>query len=288
MKKKLLGETDILTHITGLAMQLLYGRDEKLPRFLRRLLLFIPERFSHIAKLSFLHDRLPIFDPQKTNYSVIPINQNIEGAENMTLPIEIIDRLIDKSSVRVIMKKCICRHNYDCSNYPDDVACLFLGESALETPKNWQIIADKDQAKQHARKAVSLGLVPMVGKIRFDSDTLGIVDRGKLMTICFCCECCCLGRFMAPLPAHLMDRLQHPVEGMTIEVTDQCIGCGECIDACYLKAIEIVNGRAVKKDICRLCGRCAARCPQQAIKIRLENPDVVDDVVNRLLSVVKI
>ncbi|MBA4367520.1 MAG: hypothetical protein C0403_07765 [Desulfobacterium sp.] len=288
MKKKLFGETDILTHITGLAMQHLYGRDEKLPRILRRLLLFIPERFSHVAKLSFFHDRLPIFNPEKTNYSVIPINQNIEGAENMALPIEIIDRLIEKSGTRVIMKKCICRHNYDCSNYPDDVACLFLGESALETPKNWQIIADKDQARQHARKAVSLGLVPMVGKIRFDSDTLGIVDRGKLMTICFCCECCCLGRFMAPLPAHLMDRLQHPVEGMTIEVTDQCIGCGECIDTCYLKAIEIVNGRAVKKDICRLCGRCAARCRQRAIKIRLENPDVVDDVVTRLLSVVEI
>ncbi len=288
MKKKLFGETDILTHITGLAMQHLYGRDEKLPRILRRLLLFIPERFSHIAKLSFFHDRLPIFDPAKTNYSVIPINQNIEGAENMALPIEIIDRLIEKSSTRVIMKKCICRHNYDCSNYPDDVACLFLGESALETPKNWQILADKEQARQHARKAVSLGLIPMVGKIRFDSDTLGIVDRGKLMTICFCCECCCLGRFMAPLPAHLVDRLQHPVEGMTIEVTDQCIGCGECIDTCYLKAIEIVNGRAVKKDICRLCGRCAARCPQQAIKIRLQNPDAVDDVVNRLLSVVEI
>lgn len=288
MKKKIFGDTDILTHITGLAMQSLYGRDEKLPKLLRRLLLILPEKFSYIGRWSFLHDKLPIFDPAKTNYSVIPVNRNIEGAENMTLPIEIIDRLIDKSHTRVIMKKCICRHNYDCANYPDDVACLFLGESALETPPNWQIIASKEQAKAHARKAVSLGLVPMAGKIRFDSDTLGIVDRGKLMTICFCCECCCLGRFMAPLPAELMDKLQHHVEGMTIEVTDRCAGCGECAAACYLQAIDIVDGRAVKKDTCRLCGRCAALCPQQAIKIKLENPNVVDDVVNRLLSIVEI
>jgi len=288
MQKKSMGKTDILTYITGIAMQHLYGRDEKLPRFLRRLLLFLPEKFGYIARFSIFHDRLPIFDPEKSNYSVIPVNENIEGAENIALPIEIIDKLIEKSTTRVILKKCVCRHNYDCSNYPDDVGCLFLGESALETPKNWRQIVDKDQAKQHAKKAISLGLVPMVGKIRFDSDTLGIVDRGKLMTICFCCECCCLGRFMAPFPAPLIDRLQHRIEGMTIEVTDQCIGCGECVDSCYLKAIEIVNGRAVRKDICRLCGRCAARCPQQAIKIRLDNPNVVDDVVNRLLSIVEI
>lgn len=288
MLKKILANNDFLTKMTGAALQRLYGRDEKLHPFLRKILLLLPENFGHLAKIKLLTDVLPVFDPEKSNYSVIPVNKNIEGAENLALPIEIIDKLIDRSSTHVIMKKCLCRHNYDCSNYPDDVACLFLGESALETPENWQIPVNKEEAKKHARKAVSLGLVPMVGKIRFDSDTLGIKDRGKLLTVCFCCECCCLGRFLAPVPAEILDTLQHPVEGMTIEVTDACIGCGECTEKCYLNAIEIIDGRAVKLDTCRLCGRCAAVCKQQAIKIRLDNPNAVDDVVKRILSIVEI
>lgn len=288
MLKKILGNNDVLTKLTGKALQRLYGRDEKLHPLLRKILLFLPENFGHMAKFRFFTEILPVFDPKKTNYSVIPINKNIEGAENIALPIEIIDTLIDRSGTQVIMKKCLCRHNYDCKTYPDNVACLFLGESALETPANWQIRVNRDEAKAHARKAISLGLVPMVGKIRFDSDTMGITDRGRLLTICFCCECCCLSRFLAPVPSEILDTLQHPVEGLSIDITDACIGCGECVDACYLKAIEIKNGRAVRSDTCRICGRCAAICRQKAIRIRLDNPHAAQDVVKRILSVVEI
>lgn len=288
MLKNFLSKNDIFTKLTGMALRKLYGRDEKLHPLFRKILLFLPEKFGHMAKFKFLTDFLPVFDPKKTNYSVIPINKNIEGAENLALPIEIIDTLIDRSSTHVIMKKCVCRHNYDCANYPDDVGCLFLGESALETPENWQIRVNKNEAKAHSRKAISLGLVPMVGKIRFDSDSLGIKDLGKLLTICFCCECCCLGRFLAPVPSAILDTLQHPVEGMSIDITDVCTGCGECAKICYLNAIKIINGRAVLSDTCRLCGRCAAICPEKAIKIRLDNPNAANDVVNRILSVVKI
>jgi ferredoxin len=281
-------EADLFTKIIGVALRRLYGKDEKLPRVWRRMILFLPERFGYLGRIRFLRNILPVFDPAKTNFSVIPVNTNIEGAENTVLPLEIIDELIDRSGVQVVMKKCLCRHNYDCTHYPPDVGCLFLGESALETPRNWQKRVDREGAKAHARKAVSLGLVPMVGKIRFDSDTLGIVDRGKLLTVCFCCECCCLGRFLAPIPADLLDTLQHPVEGISLEFTDACTGCGECAETCYLNAIEIIDGRAVRNDTCRLCGRCAARCPNRAIRIRLDNPNAARDVVERILSIVEI
>ena len=285
---KRIREFDVFTFLSGLAMQRLYGRDKKLPKFVRRALLFGPEHFSILGHIGFFRKNLAVFDPAKSNFSVLPINQDIEGAEDLALPIEIIDDLIDRSSHRAILSKCVCRMNYDCKNYPADHACLFLGESALDTPKNWRKMVSKDEAKAHARRGVSYGLVPMVGKIRFDSDTLGIQDKGKLMTICFCCECCCLSRFLAPLPPDLVDSLQHPVEGITLEITDDCIACGECVDVCYLNALEIVDGKVIRKDICRMCGRCAAVCKQHAVKIKLDNPNVVDDVVNRLLSIVEI
>lgn len=279
---------DVTTAITGLALRRLYGRERKLHPLIRKMLLFLPRNFHLLGRAPLLTRILPVFDPAKSNFSVIPINENIEGAGDMALPIEIIDRLIDISRERAVLSHCVCRQNHDCLNYPENFGCLFLGESSRETPASWRRMVSKEEAKAHARKGVSLGLVPMVGKIRFDSDTLGIKDRGKLMTVCFCCECCCLGRYLAKVPAPVVDRLQHPVEGVRIEITDACVGCGTCVDACYLQAMEIVDGKASRKDICRVCGRCAARCPQKAIKISLCNPNVVDDVVKRLLTVVEI
>ncbi len=287
LKKKARG-FDVFTFLTGLGMRRLYGRKRKLPKIIRKVLLFPAEHFSILTRIPYFTNTLPVFDPSKSNFSVIPINQDVEGAEDLALPIEIIDKLIDKARVQVILTKCVCRTNYDCQNYPDSHGCLFLGESALETPKNWRRIVTKEEAKAHARKGISLGLVPMVGKIRFDSDTLGIRDRGKLMTVCFCCECCCLCRFLGELPPKLVDSLEHPVEGISIEITDDCIGCGECVEKCYLNALSVVDGRAVRSDMCRVCGRCAAVCKQKAVKILLDNPNAVDDVVNRLLTIVEI
>ncbi|MFP4475584.1 MAG: DUF362 domain-containing protein [Desulfatibacillaceae bacterium] len=285
---KKLRDFDVFTFVTGLALRRLYGRKEKMHPMLRGPLLQLPRYFHVLGRVPWLTRVLPVFDPEKSNFSVIPINQDIQGAEDLALPVEIIDELIERSTVRVVMKKCVCRTNYDCENYPEDFGCLFLGESALETPESWQRVVTREEAREHARQGIALGLVPMVGKIRFDSDTLGIQDRGKLMTVCFCCECCCLCRHLAKFPPEVIDTLQHPVEGISIEITDDCTGCGTCVDVCYLDALEIRDGKAHRKDICRVCGRCAARCPQKAVRIRLDNPDVVDDVVRRLLSIVEI
>lgn len=286
--RKKIKDFDVFTTLTGFGMQRLYGRDKKLHPLIRKILLFPAEHFAVLGDIAFFQKIMPVFDPALTNFSVIPVNRDIEGSQDQALPIEIIDALIDRSTVRVTMAKCLCRYTYDCKNYPQNFGCLFLGESAMETPKGWRQIVTKKEAKAHARKGISLGLVPMVGKIRFDSDTMGIKDRGKLMTVCFCCECCCLTRFLAPLPVDLVDTMLHRVEGISIEVTDACIGCGECVEVCYVNAIEIIDGKAVKSDKCRVCGRCAARCKQKAIKIKLDNPNAVDDVVERLLSIVEI
>ena len=76
----------------------------------------------------------------------------------------------------------------------------------------------------------------------------------------------------------------NPVKGMSVEVTDDCIGCGQCESTCFLDAIQVINGRAVIDAYCRVCGRCAGACPQDAIKLKLDNPNAADDVVNRILA----
>ena len=73
-----------------------------------------------------------------------------------------------------------------------------------------------------------------------------------------------------------------PVEGLSIEITEDCVGCGACVKKCFIEAIEIKEGRAVMSEYCTLCGRCAGVCPENAIKLKLNNPNAVDDVIKRI------
>lgn len=48
--------------------------------------------------------------------------------------------------------------------------------------------------------------------------------------------------------------------------TEICTGCGACINVCPMKAIVIVNGKAIiAEEKCRNCRVCQRTCPVEAI-----------------------
>jgi len=50
--------------------------------------------------------------------------------------------------------------------------------------------------------------------------------------------------------------------------SDKCTGCGECIEACPLDAIEMQGDTAaVDPDTCGDCGACVDVCPVEAISM---------------------
>ena len=216
-----------------------------------------------LAYIPALRDRIPALDPNLSDVSTIPINKDIEGAEGIALPEEVLDRLIDISNYRVIIDQCACRAIYGCEDYPKDMGCIFMGESARKIPDDYSREASVEEAKAHVRKAFAAGLVPIVGEARADHDLLRIPPEGKLLTTCFCCECCCLSRAFRRGPVETVDGIMHGVEGLTVEVTDACVGCGTCVESCFIGAIQVRAGQAVIDDYCRVCGRCAGACPQQ-------------------------
>jgi uncharacterized Fe-S center protein len=59
---------------------------------------------------------------------------------------------------------------------------------------------------------------------------------------------------------------------MTPEVfTDQCIGCGVCVEKCPADAIALVEGKAqVDTDKCIGCAECIAVCPTGAMSVHWE------------------
>ena len=81
---------------------------------------------------------------------------------------------------------------------------------------------------------------------------------------------------------HISDKITR-MEGVEVSVTGDCIGCGTCIESCFINTIELVDGKAVITDECRGCGRCVEIRPQKAITIKID-PTANETVINRIDS----
>lgn len=51
--------------------------------------------------------------------------------------------------------------------------------------------------------------------------------------------------------------------------TDECSGCGICVDICPNSVLDIVGNVAcvVNEDSCNECGECMEECPLGAIEV---------------------
>lgn len=51
--------------------------------------------------------------------------------------------------------------------------------------------------------------------------------------------------------------------------TDECTGCGICVDTCPNDVLELIDdvSTVVNEEACTGCGACAEECPMEAIKI---------------------
>ena len=219
--------------------------------------------------------------------STVKINEPIERHGETVVPSKIVEHFVEEANYHFIMDWCICRSASKCDQYPIELGCLFLGEAAMKIDKNLGRKVTKEEAFDHVRKCRDAGLVHLIGRNKLDSIWLKVGPGEKLLTICNCCECCCLWRILPHLSTKISSKITK-MPGVTVSVDDNCIGCGTCVDVCFVKAIEIVDGKSVISEACRGCGRCVLICPEKAISLSIDGENSIHDSIERIDSLVDV
>ncbi len=217
----------------------------------------------------------------------VKVNEEIE-AEDIVLPSKVVESFIAKANYLWIMDKCICRDATGCKDYPIDLGCLFMGEAAMGINPELGRQVTREEALEHVRRAREAGLFQLIGRNRIDTRWLNVRPGTKLLTVCFCCPCCCLWKIL-PVLSHKVSDKVHRMPGVRVAVTDRCTGCGICEqDACIADAIHVEGGRAVIGEGCRGCGHCVEVCPEGAIELTIEDPSFMDSLIPRISSLVDV
>lgn len=236
-----------------------------------------------------------LFDDDRTDDALfylpkdkLLINQKIEDQDNLVVPSSVVEHFIDQAKYVFLMDTCLCREAADCQDYDHHLGCIFLGEAVLDINPKLGRLADKETALAHVARARKAGLVHLIGRDKIDAVWMGVTPSTKLMTICNCCPCCCLYKFIPNLAPRLAKKIER-MPGVHVVVSEECNGCGACTwGSCFINAISLVDGKAVISDECRGCGNCAEVCPQNAIQVIVEREDYAVVAIERLSQAVDI
>ena len=217
----------------------------------------------------------------------VEVNRAIEPPASTVLPSQVVHALIDRAEVHWIMDFCICRVSSGCSDHPQDLGCLFMGEAVRRIDPRLGRLASREEAHEHVRRAGEAGLVHLIGRNRLDTVWLDVGPGERLLTVCNCCRCCCLWRMLPDLSPSIAGRVTK-MEGVEVEVTRDCVGCGACLDSCFVDAIEMGDGVARIGEGCRGCGRCVEACPVGAVSITEPDRDDIDETIKRIEGAVDV
>ena len=218
-----------------------------------------------------------------TTVTYVPIFENLELPPGTVAPVSVIEHFINEASDHFILSRCPCRSENGCEDFDRDFGCTFLGPAVREINPEVGRLVSREEALEHLRQATEAGLVSSIGKFKGDAIAMGVRDHEHLVSICHCCPCCCVATSVQFAAREERDHWVK-LEGVTVEVTDSCNGCGLCVDACIFKQMSIADGVALVGEECKGCGRCAMACKRDGIRISIDNPAYADEFISRLSS----
>lgn len=216
-----------------------------------------------------------------TGTIVMPLNIDIsDQAEKTIVPLDMIKRSLKDVDYIAGMDHCLCREANDCSDYPHDLGCLFLGESAKIVVKHKlgrQFTFEEACAR--VDEAARTGLMGQAVWIEVEQMLWGVPNylMDRFMEICFCCPCCCITMKLARNATEKERHRFHPSGWTAVANTTKCVGCGDCLNGrngCPVEALSLGEDGTIRIDQehCVGCGICRSRCSHDAIHIKQTMP----------------
>lgn len=207
---------------------------------------------------------------------IVPIEASVDH-QSLISNYEEIHGIIDSCFGPIVITDCPCRNRTEnlgireCTDeFPIEGSCFqvgLFGKYFLRRGEGREL--SREEAHELVDKLAKLGLVFTVANSKSPMHQV----------ICCCCTCCC-----AMLRG--MTRFEDKNENCTAKSNyiskvnqDLCIGCGKCAERCPFEAIKIENEKSVvESNKCYGCGVCAVTCPTEAIKLhREERSDIYQD-----------
>ncbi|MHA1727612.1 MAG: 4Fe-4S binding protein [Promethearchaeota archaeon] len=221
-------------------------------------------------------DKFPAIDrtvPYRTNKEgeeiSIVIDENVEVPQEWIIPVQEIDKIIEKFD-DIAVAHCFCRYHeyldgYTCKYIdPNFENCFTFGKSARHVSQNgFGRLVSKEEAKAIMKKSEDCGLVHKAYHPRFN------ITKDET-SVCNCCSDCCGN---SPIKGN------HPIVNASMYIArvdvEKCIGCGTCEENCTAEAIFVNdNDKAEVNERCIGCGICAYNCPENAISL-ITKPRIV-------------
>ena len=188
---------------------------------------------------------------------------------------------IIKTASHIGISICYCRHKMQhlgkACNAPMDICMTFNNVANSLIKHNYARRVDVSECMDLLQKAYEHNLVQCGENVKND-----------VSFICNCCSCCC--EFLVAAKKFGMI---HPVQTTSFipEIDDSaCTGCGKCINACPVNAIEYIpidhqvntniRNKKVKinTEICRGCGICVRECLNKSITLEKRKEQIITPV----------
>lgn len=192
------------------------------------------------------------------------LDLSIEPSEKV-IPYKQAKNIILQNPESIAVGECACRAiNENSCLGPDELdVCLFVGDPQAA------FIAENNPKFRKCSQEEAVRIIEDAHKRGFVHGAYFKKDMSRrFVAICNCCACCCQGMKAWNLYEGAIPVLAP--SGYVAEVSDECIECGDCEEACGFNAITMDGMAVINEEKCMGCGVCEGQCPNGAISLKLD------------------
>ncbi len=196
-------------------------------------------------------------------YRYIPVAESLEPDLQAVYPLHLMESVIESSDFFAVAH-CPCRVVYKLAgkkcDHPVEVCLKFNDLARYLVERGIGRKVSKEEALQIVRISEEAGLVHFV-------DNAG----GKINHNCNCCGCACWNVGNIKRRKIRRDDIM-ATYFMRKTDTDECSGCGDCMDICPVDALKMQEDLpVVDEEWCIGCGVCATVCPTDAARMKIRD-----------------